>query len=82
VGGKAANGLGFHDMIGNAWEVVGDWYADYTRQAQVDPVGPATGRQRILRGSYFDFDGGFCRASLRYPATLVERVSFRAARTP
>ena len=82
VGGKAANCLGFHDMIGNAWEVVGDWYADYTRQAQVDPVGPATGRQRILRGSYFDFDGGFCRASLRYPATLVDRVSFRAARTP
>jgi uncharacterized surface protein with fasciclin (FAS1) repeats/formylglycine-generating enzyme required for sulfatase activity len=82
VGGKAANGLGFHDMIGNAWEVVGDWYADYTRQAQVDPAGPASGQQRILRGSYFDFDGGFCRASLRYPARLVDRVSFRAARTP
>ena len=83
VGLKAPNGLGFHDMLGNAWELVSDWYADYTRQPQVDPVGPATGTERIVRGSYFDeFDASFCRASRRYTIQTPMNQGFRVARTP
>jgi uncharacterized surface protein with fasciclin (FAS1) repeats/formylglycine-generating enzyme required for sulfatase activity len=84
VGTKAANALGFHDMIGNAWEWVGDWYGDYTRSAKTDPTGPETGKSRIARGSFFDFEDGFCRASRRYEIQSVDfgKSGFRVARNP
>jgi uncharacterized surface protein with fasciclin (FAS1) repeats/formylglycine-generating enzyme required for sulfatase activity/beta-lactamase regulating signal transducer with metallopeptidase domain len=84
VGTKAANALGFHDMIGNAWEWVSDWYGDYTRSAKTDPTGPETGKSRIARGSFFDFEDGFCRASRRYEIQSVDfgQSGFRVARNP
>jgi uncharacterized surface protein with fasciclin (FAS1) repeats/formylglycine-generating enzyme required for sulfatase activity len=85
VGRKAANALGFHDMIGNAWEWVDDWFADYTRSAKVNPTGPATGTSKIARGSFFDFDAPkFCRASLRYGIHSLDfgGMGFRVARNP
>ena len=85
VGTKAANALGFHDMIGNAWEWVSDWYGDYTRSAKTDPTGPETGKSRIARGSFFDFEDGFCRASRRYEIQTIDSgggTGFRVARNP
>jgi uncharacterized surface protein with fasciclin (FAS1) repeats/formylglycine-generating enzyme required for sulfatase activity len=84
IGGKAANPLGFHDMIGNAWEWVNDLYGDYTRSATTDPTGPQSGRSRIARGSFFDYEDGFCRASRRYEIQSVDfgTCGFRVARNP
>jgi formylglycine-generating enzyme required for sulfatase activity len=85
VGTKAANALGFHDMIGNAWEWVSDWYGDYTRSAKTDPTGPETGKSRIARGSFFDYEDGFCRATRRYEIQTIDSgggVGFRVARNP
>ncbi len=50
VGLKLANPWGLFDMHGNIYEWCQDWYGDYASNAVVDPQGPETGTERILRG--------------------------------
>ena len=47
---KGASPYGALDMAGNVWEWVRDWYGPYDPNKTNNPVGPASGESRLLRG--------------------------------
>jgi formylglycine-generating enzyme required for sulfatase activity len=85
VGQKLGNGFGLHDMAGNVWERVNDWYGSYSSGAQTDPTGPTTGASRVFRGGSWLTDTGNLRASVRgsgSPDGTYNFIGCRAARSP
>jgi formylglycine-generating enzyme required for sulfatase activity len=87
VGGKAANALGFHDMSGNVWEWVNDFYdySYYLVSPYTNPLGPVSGTNRVLRGGCWYNATADVRSSYRYyfsPGGSVNSFGFRVARNP
>jgi formylglycine-generating enzyme required for sulfatase activity len=85
VGGKLANAFGFHDMLGNVWEWVNDWYGGYTAEAQTNPTGPVSAAYRVFRGGSWGYGSDFVRSSCRLfvsPGASNSSIGFRVARTP
>jgi formylglycine-generating enzyme required for sulfatase activity len=83
VGGRLANALGFHDMLGNVYEWVSDWFGPYGLERQTNPTGPSFGTYRVLRGASWVDDPDVVRSSDRYYSDQVNgRVGFRVARNP
>ena len=65
VGEKKANELGLYDMSGNVVEWCQDWYGDYTDEAQTNPTGLQSGRDRVRRGGCSWCYARYCRVSDR-----------------
>jgi len=86
VGLKLANGFGLHDMSGNVWEWVRDWHSAgyYAESPVMDPQGPVTGSQRVLRGGGCGYNADSCRGSVRgevVPSFRHGMIGFRVVRT-
>ena len=85
VGGKAANAFGLHDMLGNVWEWVNDWYDTYPSSAETNPTGPVSATSRVIRGGGWANVTNGVRSSYRgdvTPGYSDRYVGFRVARTP
>jgi formylglycine-generating enzyme required for sulfatase activity len=85
VGKYPANGWGFHDMHGNVFEWCADWYGDYPTGAARDPVGPAVGSYRVLRGGSWISTASSARSANRgwlVPASSYDSLGFRLSLRP
>jgi formylglycine-generating enzyme required for sulfatase activity len=87
VGGKAANALGFHDMAGNVFECVNDWYGStyYSVSPSTNPLGPESGSRLVWRGGAWLGTSAYVRSSDRVMDTPDAADSYsglRVARNP
>lgn len=80
VGSYAPNAWGLYDMHGNVYEWCLDW--DDSLSSGSDPVGPASGSSRVMRGGYWILVADSCTSSYRYrhnPSNDNYRNGFRLA---
>lgn len=85
VGKKRPNGLGLHDMTGNAWEWVQDWFNDayYKDSPKDNPTGPEKGTHRSFRGGSWDGFPMVLRTTYRnfgWPYYRDPLIGFRVVR--
>jgi eukaryotic-like serine/threonine-protein kinase len=84
VGSYKANAWGLCDMHGNVWQWCEDFYdKDHYRMSEArNPVGPAVGWCRVIRGGNWGADASSCRSAYRdwyVPRYLDGYIGFRVA---
>jgi formylglycine-generating enzyme required for sulfatase activity len=79
---EGASWCGVLDMAGNVYEWVSDWLGEYPSEAQINPTGPATGQDRVARGSSWKSFQDRARTAARSsgePGNRLTHMGFRCA---
>jgi sulfatase modifying factor 1 len=86
VGYFAPNGYGLNDMAGNLYELCWDWRGTpYGQPTTINPTGPPSGINRVLRGGNWESLAIFVRCAYRgyyFPYGANNDFGFRCVRAP
>jgi formylglycine-generating enzyme required for sulfatase activity len=86
---KGKSRYGIEDVVGNVWEWVADYHADYDKSTATstvtDPKGPTSGPDRVIRGGAWNgSQPSWVRPSFRFhaaPAVRSYGFGFRCAKS-
>jgi len=70
------------DLSGNVSEWVADWSGSYVSKSDLNPTGPLSGTEKILRGCNWNSQPAYCRGATRpfvSPDTRFDYLGFRCA---